>query len=301
MAADTKPRILITGASGLLGEALCRRARAKWSVLGLWHRHRISVPGIETIQADLTDSSSLESLLAEQDLQAVIHAAALAQPATCERDPQHSAAVNVQVTERLATVCARRQIPFIFTSTDLVFDGLHPPYDEARATSPVCVYGRHKAEAEQLVLRHYPQALVCRLPLMFGLRNGPATSFGQQMLSAIRSGRSLRLFFDEFRTPVDSESAAQGLLAMVGRAGGLLHLGGRTRVSRYELGLLMAGCMGVAPTMLQPVRLHAVAAEAVRSPDCSLDSRKAYGLGYDPAPLEEGVALVVAQFQSTFK
>jgi hypothetical protein len=59
--------------------------------------------------------------------------------------------------------------------------------------------------------------------------------------------------------------------------------------------------MGMAPTMLQPVSLRAVAAEAARSPDCSFDSRKAYGLGYDPAPLEEGVASVVAQFQSTFK
>ena len=301
MAANAKPRILITGASGLLGEALCRRARAKWSVVGLWHRHRVRVPGIEMVQTDLTDPSGLETLLAGQDLQAVIHAAALAQPATCEQEPQHSAAVNVQATERLAAMCARRQIPFLFISTDLVFDGLQPPYDEARAVSPVCVYGRHKAEAEQLVLRRYPEALVCRLPLMFGLRDGPATSFGQQMLTAIRSGRPLRLFIDEFRTPVDTDSAAQGLLAMVGRSGGLLHLGGRTRVSRYELGLLMARCMGVAPAMLQPVSLPAVATEAARSPDCSLDSRKAYGLGYDPAPLEEGVAAVVAQFQSTFK
>jgi dTDP-4-dehydrorhamnose reductase len=298
MSGDAKPRILITGASGMLGEALCRLARSKWSVLGLWHRHRVRMPGVAPLQADLADLSSLEALLSGVDLQAVIHTAALAQPSACERDPQGSAALNIQVAERLAGVCAQRRIPFILTSTDLVFDGLQAPYDETRAVSPVCVYGRHKAQAEQLVLSRYPEALVCRLPLMFGLKGSPAASFGQQMLTAIRSGRPLRLFIDEFRTPVDTNSAARGLLSMLGRTRGLLHLGGRSRVSLYELGLLMAKCLGVAPTMLQPVSVHAAVADTVRSPDCSLDSRRAFRQGYDPAPLEEGVASVVAQFQS---
>jgi dTDP-4-dehydrorhamnose reductase len=237
-------------------------------------------------------------LLAAIDPQAVIHAAAIAQPAACEKEPQSSAAVNVHLPELLAGFCADKKIPFVFTSTDLVFDGRQAPYDESQPVSPVCTYGRQKARAEKAVAERYADALVCRLPLMLGATARSANNFTSQMLIAMHQGRPVDLFTDEFRTPVDNQSAARGLLTVLGRTRGVLHLGGRTRISRYDLGIMLADVLDVAPSLLRPVTIESHALRMLRSPDCSLDSRKAYNLGYDPMPLSDAVKRVVEQFKA---
>ena len=292
-----RPRLLVTGASGMLGSRVCRQALNGWAVTGIQCRNRTAVDGIQTVQLDLTHLPRLEELFQAAAPKAVIHTAAISQPARCEADPDVAHAINVAVSEVLAMLCARRRIPFIFTSTDLVFDGLKAPYDEGHPASPVCVYGRQKLEAEKAVLQRYPAALVCRLPLMFGLGHSPSANFSVQMLDAIRQGLPIDLLTDEFRTPVDYESAARGMLHLLGRAHGILHLGGGTRLSRYALGCLMARHMAVSPAMLRPVTLDQLPSAVKRSPDCSLDSRAARAMGYDPAPLDAAVKRVVDHYK----
>jgi dTDP-4-dehydrorhamnose reductase len=291
-----QPKLLITGASGLLGRPLCALAAEKWSVTGIYHNHPVDIPGVVSVRADLADAAQAGALMAAVDPEAVIHAAAVAQPAACEQDPQSSEVLNVQVPEHLAGLCADRGIPFLLVSTDLVFDGRQAPYDESRPVNPVCVYGRQKVRAEARVTARYPDALVCRLPLMFGVAGHSSQNFTWQILTALQQGRSVRLFTDEFRTPVDTMSAARGLLAVLGRARGVLHLGGRTRLSRYAFGTLLAAQLGVASSLLAPVTIESMPTGVMRSPDCSLDSRKAYGLGYDPTPIERAVQGVVVEF-----
>jgi dTDP-4-dehydrorhamnose reductase len=289
-------KLLITGASGFLGGPLCALAAEKWSVTGIYHRHPVDLPGVTTVRADLTAAAQVRALMTAVRPRAVIHAAAVAQPAACEQAPQASEVLNVKVAEQLAGLCADLGIPFVFVSTDLVFDGRQAPYDESGPVHPVCVYGRQKARAEAAVTACNADALVCRLPLMFGVAGQSSRNFTWQILAALRQGRSVRLFTDEYRTPVDTMSAARGLLTVLGRARGVLHLGGRTRLSRYDFGNMLAARLGAASSLLEPVTIESMPTGVTRSPDCSLDSRKAYGLGYDPMPLERAVQGVVEEF-----
>jgi dTDP-4-dehydrorhamnose reductase len=291
-----RPKILITGASGFLGRELCRLGVDKWSVTGVHYRHPVDIPGVSSIRADLTDAAKVMGVLDAVNPGAVIHAAAVAQPLTCERDPRSSEILNVHVPEMLAGLCAERKIPLVFVSTDLVFDGYEAPYDESRRPNPLCVYARQKARAEAAVRSCHDDALVCRLPLMFGAVEDPRRNFTWQMLTAMHQGRSVKLFTDEFRTPVDFTSAARGLLTVLGRTRGLLHLGGRTRLSRYAMGLMLADALGVDASLLEPVAIGSINLDLPRSPDCSLDSRKAYALGYDPTPVDKAIRDVVSQF-----
>jgi dTDP-4-dehydrorhamnose reductase len=292
-----RPKLLITGASGFLGRPLCVMAAEKWSVIGVYDRHPVDIPGVACIRADLTDAVRLRDLVAEVSPGAVIHAAAVAQPLACEQHPQSTKVLNVQAPERLAGLCADRGIPFLFVSTDLVFDGHQAPYDESRPATPVCAYGRQKVRAEAAVMASHADALVCRLPLMFGAAGHPHRNFTWQMLTAMHQGRPVKLFTDEFRTPVDHMSAARGLLGVLGRTRGLLHLGGRTRLSRYDFGIMLAAQLGAAPSLLEPVTIDAIPAGMTRSPDCSLDSRRAYALGYDPTPLDKATQVVVCRLK----
>ena len=291
-----QPILWVTGASGTLGHWICAMALKRWQVYGFHWQHPIAVDGVKDVRVDLTDDKELQRLFHVIEPQAVIHAAAVTQAGLCEDDPDATHAINVRVPAFLADLCADQRIPFLLTSTDLVFNGREAPYDEQSEVTPVSAYGRQKAQAEAAVLERYPEALVGRMPLMFGLGPRLSGNFSIEMLTAIRQSCPIKLFTDEFRTPVDFQSAAQGLLNVLGRAKGLMHFGGRTPVSRYALGILMAEQMGADSSMLYPVSIDTLSTCVTRSPDCTLNSSRAYTLGYDPLTLSQGVKRVVDQF-----
>lgn len=284
--------LLVTGASGLLGWNVCAAAREDWRTFGAVHRHPIDLPGVVRSTCDLTRPDELRRLFRAVAPDALIHCAAAAQPDFCEAHPHETRPINVRVTADLADLCAAARIPWVFVSTDLVFDGMGPPYREEDPVSPVSVYGEHKATAERLA-RERGAAAVCRLPPIFGNPGPNSASFIQPWIAALRDGKTLRLFVDEFRTPVGARTAAAGLLMALRGGGGTLHLGGRERVSRYELGIVLAGMLGAGVGRIVPARQRDRTIGAPRPPDVSLDSSRAYALGYDPPPIAEELRAVL--------
>ena len=180
----------------------------------------------------------------------------------------------------------------VFTSTDLVFDGEAAPYQEADPPNPISLYGEHKALAEAEVLARHPGAAVCRMPLMYGPSGPVNPSFLNFMLKAVAEGRELKLFTDEWRTPVSGADGARGLalaltLIMEQGACGLLHLGGTERLSRYAFGEILRRVLGRPDMALSPCLRSDVPMPAPRARDVSLDSGKARALGYAPSTVEE--------------
>jgi dTDP-4-dehydrorhamnose reductase len=296
--AGSRGTVLVTGASGFLGWHVCEAAKADWDVVGTCCAHPVSIDDVDMRAVDFSNTSALAGFLADLSPDAVIHAAALSQPNACEESPELSQAVNVNATRCVATWCEQSNVPLVFTSSDLVFDGLDAPYDEAAATCPVSLYGRHKVEAERAVLDCASRGVVCRLPLMFGDRDGAPASFLGPHLQALREGMELNLFVDEYRTPVSGEVAAKGLLlALESNAVGILHLGGSERISRYELGILVSKVFGLSIGGIIPVRQSEIKMAAPRPPDVSLDSRKACALGYTTGTIVEQLVSVRDQMK----
>jgi len=285
--------ILITGASGFLGWNLCRVAQKEWQVFGVVNSHRIDVPGTTVVECDLTDGDSVAGLFARIKPDAVVHAAAMADPIVCQQHPDDSHKINVQASASIARCCGDFGIPLVYVSTDLAFDGQHAPYREEDPASPISVYGMHKVDAERVVRAACPHAIVCRMPLMFGNPGPVAKSFIQPMMRAIEQGKELRLYIDEFRTPVGGTSAAQGILLALEKAKGILHCGGSRRISRYDIGVMLAKIMGRGARLV-PVNQAETVMIAPRPPDVSLDSSKAFALGFRPKEIEEEMREAVA-------
>ena len=185
----------------------------------------------------------------------------------------------------MAGLCSDAGIPFLFTSSDLVFDGLNPPYAEEDEPSPVSYYGEHKALAESGIKDRYPPSVICRMPLMFGEPGPIATSFIQPLIKAMTEENGVNLFVDEFRTPVSGKDAAQGLMIALDNLPGIIHLGGPERISRYEFGKLVADTFKIRDAKLNACKQVEIKMAAARPPDVSLDSSKAMGLGFEPGSL----------------
>jgi dTDP-4-dehydrorhamnose reductase len=280
-------RLLITGASGFLGWKISRIAKSDWTVFGTSFSHSLSIQDVTLMTVDLTLFRDLKRLFDDVKPDAVIHTAAITNPDFCQQNRTLSHKINTQVPINIADFCSVLGIPCLFTSSDLVFDGLKPPYSEDDEPSPISYYGEQKAMAEAGMKERYPSTVICRMPLMFGDPGPVASSFIQPMLHAIQSGKTVNLFTDEFRTPVSGRDAAKGLLIALDKRPGMIHLGGPEKISRYEFGKLLCESLGLSNARLNPCRQQDLKMSAPRPSDVSLDSSKARALGFNPKSLKE--------------
>ena len=253
----------ITGAGGLIGNYLVQTAAQfapSWQVRGL-------------IRADfdLQDFDVVRRAFREQQPRLVIHCAAISRTPICQSNPQLARRNNVEVTSVLAELAAA--IPFVFFSSDLVFNGQKGNYVETNPVNPISVYAETKVAAEKIVLAN-PRHVVVRTSLNAGISPAGNRAFNEQLRLTWEAGKSLQLFTDEFRCPISASVTARAVWELVGKeATGLFHLAGRERLSRYEIGKLLAGRW----PQLKP-RIVAASAKnyvgAPRCPDVSLDCAK---------------------------
>jgi dTDP-4-dehydrorhamnose reductase len=152
--------------------------------------------------------------------------------------------------------------------------------------------------AEAAMLERYPMTAVCRMTLMFGMATPTATGFMQPLIQTLKEGKELKLFVDEFRTPVSGITAAKGLLLALEKVNGIIHLGGKERISRYDFGKLLVEVFQLPSTNMKACRQEDVKMAAARPSDVSLDSSKAFALGYEPLSVKEELEALVNNIMS---
>lgn len=280
-------RLLVTGASGFLGWNVCRVASQEYEVTGVFNTHPVDNPAVKMIQCDLSDPDAIHTLFSECAPDAVIHTAAAADPNFCQNNPEYSEQININASIAIAKECLRDSLPLAFTSSDLVFDGSSPPYKEEDPVAPLSLYGRQKVLAEQRMLAVNPRTIICRMPLMYGDAPKGMKSFIQPMITALRNGQAMKLFTDEYRTPLSAGDAARGLLLALKQTGiDTLHLGGPQRLSRYDIGMRLSESLNITGNII-PIHQKDIVMAAPRATDVSLDSTKAQSLGFVPGIIED--------------
>ena len=193
--------------------------------------------GLTREDFDLLDFVALRREFQKDRPQLVIHCAALTLVADAEKSPALARRINVEATAELAKLAG--EIPLVFFSTDLVFDGRKGDYAEGDAANPLHIYGETKLAAEQAVLKN-PRHLVLRTSLNAGIsRSGRA--FNEQLRRSLqRAGKGMRLFTDEFRCPIPAVETARAVWELVEKKQtGLLHVAGAEKLSRWQIGQLL--------------------------------------------------------------
>ncbi len=259
----------ITGAGGLIGSQIVRAVPRGWTARGL-----------ARADFDLTDFAAVRAAFAREQPQLVIHCAAMSKTGACEANPEQSRLNNVEVTRVLCELAA--DIPLIFFSTDLVFDGTRGNYTELDTPNPLNVYARTKLDAERIVLLN-PRHTVVRTSLNAGT-TARGDAFNEQWRAVWQRGETLSLFTDEFRCPVAAEVTARAVweLAAAVRPG-LYHLAGAERLSRYEIGELLVARWPQLRPRLERDSVKNFSGPR-RSPDCSVDIGKIQRVLRTPLP-----------------
>ena len=151
--------ILIIGATGTLGQAFARICETR----------NLSYRLVSRRDMDIADPASVERALSQFQPWAIINAGGYVRVDEAEHDIDRCFRENTLGPSLLAIACVRHKVQLLTFSSDLVFNGLQQcPYVESDRISPLNIYGRSKAEAENLVLDTHPESLVVRTSAFFG-------------------------------------------------------------------------------------------------------------------------------------
>lgn len=253
---EVNKRVLITGATGLLGRECATAYRNNgWTVCALGR----SRGGGEVVKCDLMDEEQIRQIITEFAPKVVVHCAAERRPDRLEKDEDYAFTINAEVSRRLAQICFDVGSWMIYLSTNYVFDGTATPYDENGIPNPLSVYGKSKYAGEEAVAKVSPLFALVRVPLLYG----PIESLGEtsvtQLLEAIRKNPSATLDHWQERFPTMTTDTAQVLAAMSSAYinsstkeafGGVFHWQANERHTKYTMALAIAEIAGMDPSKL---------------------------------------------------
>jgi len=283
-------RILVTGASGLLGANLALEAAKDHIVFGLVNSLELHTDAFQVLKGDLAEPGVIEYLLDHTQPEWVIHCAALANVDACEADPARAVQLNTEVPRKLAMNVARGGARLLHVSTDAVFDGVKGDYSESDVPNPLSVYARTKLEGEHAVTDADPEAIIARVNL-FGWSPSGKRSLAEWFFNNLSTDRSVMGFTDVFFCPLLANELGRIFLEMLQKQlHGLYHVVAQDCLSKYDFGVQLANLFGLDAGLIRPTSVQNSGLAAARSPNLTLQTAKiTQALGHPPSSIQEGL------------
>ncbi len=294
-------RILITGASGLLGLNLALETTRRHTVFGTVNQHALQTDAFTVLQTDLLTPGAVEHLLESTQPDWVIHCAALANLDACEADPLLAQQLNTDLPRTLASHVARSGARLVHVSTDSVFDGLRGDYSEEDTPNPVGVYSRTKLNSEQAVLETDPTAIIARVNL-FGWSLTGKRSLAEFFINNLSQGKQVMGFTDVYFCPLLANHLADIFVRMLAlNLSGLYHVVSSESLSKYDFGMRLAERFSLDGSLINPTSVKQSGLKAMRSPNLNLRTDKlARALGKPLPNLSTGLEQLYTLYQQGY-
>jgi dTDP-4-dehydrorhamnose reductase len=294
-------RILITGASGLLGLNLTLEAADQHTVYGQVNNNAIQTDAFTVLQTDLLKPGAVEFLLTESQPDWVIHCAALANLEACEKDPKLAQELNTAVPRKLAERCRQGGARLLHVSTDAVFDGVTGGYTETDTPNPLSAYAQTKLEAEYAVAFANPDAIIARVNL-FGWSLMGRRSLGEFFVNNLLAENPIMGFTDVYFSPLLVNDIADIFLNILEKGlTGLYHVLSSDQMSKYEFGVEIAQRFGLNSELIAPKSVSEAGLAAARSPNLTLKVDKLiHALGQTPPTISTGIERFYTLYQQGY-
>ncbi len=266
--------VLITGATGQLGDALVKQAKAQG----------IEFVAVSRPAFDFENPASINACFEKAAPSLVINAAAYTAVDAAEQNFAAAKAGNHTGPLLLAELCAASGIPFIHVSTDYVFDGAKgAPYVETDPTGPTGVYGATKRDGEEAILATGGKNIILRTAWVYAAHG---KNFARTMLNAARKTSTLRVVADQSGTPTSAADLAAAILQIVAKIkqtgwqnsyGGIFHAtnSGATTWHGFAAKIFeIAAPLGLTTPTVTPIATSDWPTPAKRPADSRLDCGK---------------------------
>jgi dTDP-4-dehydrorhamnose reductase len=274
-----KIKILLTGASGLIGSYLLTQIQEDhaYDIYVLVHKSTPKFGNI--IQADLSHVENLSKKLAEIRPDLIVNLAALTNVDICEIQRDLAICLNRDLVAAISKYINDngKNLYFLHVSTDYVFDGAEGNYKEDSQPNPVNLYGLTKLQGENEIISRLIEGNWCiaRTSTPFGVHPKKQT-FPVFLLEKLRKGQSVKVVIDQYTSPTYAMDLAKMFKEIIDRRiKGIIHTSGTSRLSRYEQALKITREFGLNEQLILKARSEDMNWKAQRPNDSSLDVNKA--------------------------
>ena len=326
-----REKILVTGSGGMLGVDLCDKLATDYDVIGLDiyrspGRPFDSAQGRQVtraqgfIRCDITDRDKILRSVRSAEPDLIVHAAAWTDVDGCELDPIKAKKINTEGTRNISLAASELKAPFVFISTDFVFDGnKKTPYGESEKPNPLNVYGESKLEGEKLAAKSDKCAII-RTSWLYGA-NGK--NFVDAIINKAKSGEDLKVVNDQVGSPTYTKDLAEAIERLINivieespghqasaeqsgaspkgtKSPGLFHISNRGAVSWFEYAKNILETSGVKNVEIKPIKSAELDRPAKRPHFSALDSSKFENLTkFAMRPWQEALREYVSERSNT--
>lgn len=267
-------RILFTGGSSLLAQAWIKNNNSEHSYVLGQHKKKIKSSKHKVAQLAYGDPCILKEQIKSLNLDVIINCIGLTSVESCERYPKEADFLNIQLPSLISNIAFELNLKFVHISTDQLFKGNLPYYNEEAPVEPLNIYAKTKYEGEKEILNSNSNALVIRTNF-FGFGPDYKLSFSDLIINNLKKGKVSNLFEDVFFTPISVKTLSEQIdLLLTSDKSGIFNISSNERISKYHFGLIIAKIFGYSSKLIQPISIESLPDLVLRPKDMSLSNHK---------------------------
>lgn len=293
-------RILITGANGLLGQAVMhiftRESDFELIQSSVEDKPFINF-GSEYYRLDITNKEEVKDAVRRFNPKIILNCAAFTDVDKCETERELCWKLNVDAVKNLIIASRINDAKIIHYSTDYVFDGRNGPYDETATPNPISFYGRSKLASENALIASGADSAIIRTMVLFGLGVNVKPNFALWMINKLKAKEPINIVDDMSGNSTVSDDLAYGSLKLIEKnAKGIYHIAGRDIESRYDFTMKLCDVFGFDKKLVARIKTKDLNQPAPRPLKSGLITLKAETeLGFTPMDTIESLRFLKYQ------
>lgn len=290
-------KILVTGANGLLGQAISKvfEEESDFDLLLTSIEDKSFVRSKYQYQKlDITNRNEIREIVNSFTPEVIINCAAFTDVDKCETEKLLCWKLNVDAVKNLILAARPRKIKLVHYSTDYIFDGKNGPYSEDAIPSPISFYGRSKLASENAIFASGINFLIIRTMVLFGRAENIKSNFALWLIDKLRNREPVYIADDMYGNSTHVSDLAYGTLKAIEKdVSGVYNIAGADIKSRYEFAIILCEVFGFDKRLVHRVKTKDLNLLAHRPLKSGLITLKAVTeLGFKPMDTLESLRLL---------
>ncbi len=281
--------IAITGAKGLLGKYLIK-TQPQDQLDGMASTGLHKVIGLTRKDLDVSNFAQVLEVFFKMQPDIIIHCAANGNVDDVENNSSQAVQTDLLGTINLKNYCEKLNCKLITISSNAVYDGDNPPYNEESKRNPVNFYGKIKSLADDIIMKSTCEWLIVRPILMYGwgdVRDNWVT----KIIRNLTGGKETRLVTDSFTQPTYAGDVAECIWYLIEQDiwKQTYNVASKENMSIYDFGLMVGFVFNYPSKLISKAKLRDFKTIAPRPLNTCFNTQKINKAGFEFKEVMEGL------------